>query len=512
VIGQPITPASFFSVRLHICNSSGEIVKPSLCFIFVLILVALNACSSSGLQTLTGELPTWDELEGVDAYFVSGTGKDSNTGTSSSQPFRTLQRAADLTNPGDIVFIMNGTYTNSEPGSIILNIDRSGAPGAYIRYKAYPGHKPVLQATKNWLAVKVDGAAYILIEGLTLIGNNIKGQVTEARALTQTKDANKDGELDVKPEYSGNGLGIYFKFGNYAQPSHHVIIRGNTVKEFGGGGIESYGADFVTVEDNRVEANSWYSIYDNSGLSFYQNRDTQPGFVGYRFVVRRNVSTHNRNIMPCICNNFTEPTDGNGIIIDDSKNGQSDGRLPENGVPQDFGPYTGKTLVANNVVYDNFGRGIHVFESDNVYVVNNTSFSNSYGETILQGEISVMNSDNVRVYNNIAFPNPYRPALTNGRYERPKPNSSVVFDYNLTFGGTGFFDPNLSDPISIRNNLVGVNPKFVGATYTNGRDFRLQTNSPAIDKGSLSYLVRYDFDKSLRPQGAGIDMGAYEMR
>ncbi len=483
------------------------------------LLALLSACVSPEPQPKSDDLRAWNDVENVQSelnaaativYYVSGTGSDNNTGRSVKSPFRTLQKAANLTNPGDTVYIMNGTYTNSTEGSIILNIDRSGAPGAYIRYRAYPGHKPVLQATKNWLAVKVDGAAYILIEGLTLIGNN--RNVTEAQALTQTKDADGDGNLDIKPEYSGNGLGIYFKYGNYAQPSHHVIIQRNTVKEFGGGGIESYGADFVTIEDNIVQANSWYSVFDNSGISVYQNRDTEPGYKGYRFVIRRNLSTHNRNIMPCICNNFAEPTDGNGIIIDDSKNGQSDGRLPINGIPQDFGPYTGKTLVANNIVYDNWGRGIHVFESDNTDIINNTSFSNSYGPTILQGEISIINSDNVRIYNNIMVPNPYRSALTNRRYNRPTPNRNVIIDYNLTFGGAGFFDPNLSDPVATRNNLVGVNPQFVGATYTNGRNFRLQSTSPAIDKGYSSFVLKNDFEKSVRPKGVGIDIGAYEIR
>jgi parallel beta-helix repeat protein len=495
--------------------------------VFVLLFVlVITACSSFEPQprALESELPTWDEIEQVESklqaaattiYYVSGTGSDTNNGRNASSPFRNLQTAANLTNPGDTVYIMNGTYTNTVEGSVILNIDRSGAPGAYIRYKAYPGHKPVLQATRNWLAVKVDGAAYILVEGLTLIGNN--RNVTEAQALTQTRDADGDGNLDVKPEYSGNGLGIYFRYQNYALPSHHVIIRGNTIREFGGGGIESYGADFLVIEDNTVQANSWYSIYDNSGISIYQNRDTQPGYRGYRFVIRRNLSTHNRNIMPCICNNFAEPTDGNGIIVDDTKNGQSDGRPPINGIPQDFGPYTGKILVASNIVYDNWGRGIHVFESDNTTVINNTSFSNAYGPSILQGEISVMNSDNVRVFNNIMYPNPYRPAMTNKSYREDKgipQNRNIVIDYNLAFGGTGFFDsdPALSDPVAIRNNLVGIDPQFVGATYTNGRDFRLKLSSSAIDKGSSSYLVNRDFAKSPRPQGAGVDIGAYEMR
>jgi parallel beta-helix repeat protein len=494
-------------------------------FCTILILLFISACSSVKPQVFANNLPSWDELERIDdtlsaaavtTYYVSGTGNDSNSGLSSTKPFRTLQRAADLTNPSDIVFIMNGTYTNV-PGSNILTIDRSGEPGKYIRYKAFPGHSPVLQSRENWSGIKVDGAAYILIEGLTLIGNN--DNVTEAQALTQIKDTNGNGKRDqgdevvLEPKYVGGGIAIWFKYGNYAQPSHHVIVRNNTVSKFGSGGIEAYGADFVTVEDNRVDATSWYTPYDNSGLNFYQSRDTAPGYVGYRFVIRRNVSTHNRNKIPCICNGFEAPTDGNGIIIDDFKNGQSDNKPPIDGVPQDFGPYTGKTLVTNNIVYDNFGRGIHVFESDNVTILNNTSFSNSYGPTILEGEITVINSDTVRVYNNIMVPNPYRPALTNSRFKGDKPgNSNIIFNYNLAFGGTGFFDSSISDPVTIRNNLVGVDPQFLGATYTKGRDFRLQPGSPAIDRGSSSYVLRNDFEKSLRPKGAGVDIGAYETR
>jgi parallel beta-helix repeat protein len=492
----------------------------------LVLLVMLTACSSLEPQVLVSAIPTWDELENVDTtlsaaaittYFVSGTGNDSNNGKSTTTAFRTLQKAADLTNPGDTVWIMNGTYTDSV-GSHILLITRSGTPGAYIRYKAFPGHKPVLQTlTTNWSAVKVDGAAYILIEGLTLFGNN--DTTTEAEALTQIKDTNGSGKPDKgdtveqNTAYISNGIDVTFKSGNFAQPAHHVIVRGNTLSKFGGSGIGSYGADFLTIEDNRVDETSLYTPYDPSGISVYQNRDTQPGYAGYRIVIRRNVSTHNHNKIPCICNDFARPTDGNGIIVDDSKNGQSDGRPPNNGIPQDFGPYTGKMLVANNIVYDNWGRGIHVFESDNVYVVNNTSFNNAFEPEIGEGEISVINSDNVRVYNNIMYPNAYR-ASVNNKSNRAgiAKNRNVVIDYNLAFGGTGFFDSNISDPVAIRNNLIGVDPKFVNATYSNGRDFRLQASSPAVDRGSTTYAPKDDLEKSLRPKGTGVDIGAYEIR
>jgi parallel beta-helix repeat protein len=482
--------------------------------LLLLLVFVLGACSSLGPQNVTGadnELLAWDELEevtdalsaaAVAVYYVSGAGSDSNNGKSTTTAFRTLQKAHDQTNPGDTVWIMNGTYTSDN--SDILSIYRTGAPGQWIRYKAYPGHTPKLKSVANWQGVYFNGVSYILVEGLTLEGNN--DNVTEAQARTQLKDTNGDGKYDameLQPEYAGVGIGINPDYNNLVQPSHHIIIRKNTIYNFGGGGIGIQGSDFVVIEDNVVYNNAWYAPYGGSGISFYQNRDTQPGYTGYRMIARRNISYGNRNLFPCACVGWKEITDGNGIIIDDSRNTQ-------NGSP--YGAYTGKTLVANNIVYENWGRGIHVFESDNVNIINNTAFSNSYGPTILQGQISVVNSDNVRVYNNIAAPYQYRSGFTNKSYRADKPNNTnVVFDHNLSFGGTGFFDPNpdISDPLPIRNNLVNANPQFINA---GARNFKLQAGSPAIDKGSSSYLVPFDFDRSPRPKGAGVDIGAYEIR
>jgi len=46
-------------------------------------------------------------------YYVATNGSDSNSGTSVSSPFKTMQHAADLTNPGDTVYVRGGTYTFS---------------------------------------------------------------------------------------------------------------------------------------------------------------------------------------------------------------------------------------------------------------------------------------------------------------------------------------------------------------------------------------------------------------
>jgi hypothetical protein len=83
-------------------------------------------------------------------YYVSASGSDSNNGTSLDAPFLTIQKAAGLTNPGDTVYVTNGTYGP-------LSITRSGsASGGYIAYQAYPGHHPTINKTGNfWSAVQI---------------------------------------------------------------------------------------------------------------------------------------------------------------------------------------------------------------------------------------------------------------------------------------------------------------------------------------------------------------------
>ena len=115
---------------------------------YALILLSLTLCSCAVQTSLPNpelqiDSPTsFEQLEpqatGI-TYYVSGTGKDTNNGLTTGAAFRTLQRAADLTQPGDTVLVMNGTYTKPGPQTNVLQISRSGEPGNYIRYKAVPG-------------------------------------------------------------------------------------------------------------------------------------------------------------------------------------------------------------------------------------------------------------------------------------------------------------------------------------------------------------------------------------
>src|SRR5918997_3095096 len=57
-------------------------------------------------------------------YYVAPGGSDESPGTA-LQPFRTIQKGADLAGPGDTVFVLPGTYTG---GARIVSLSRPGMP------------------------------------------------------------------------------------------------------------------------------------------------------------------------------------------------------------------------------------------------------------------------------------------------------------------------------------------------------------------------------------------------
>jgi hypothetical protein len=82
-------------------------------------------------------------------YYVSPAGSDSNSGTSSSSPFATLDHARQVVETvngsmtGDIVvYLLGGTYPLNS--TIAFTPRDSGTNGHQIFYEAYPGQTPVL--------------------------------------------------------------------------------------------------------------------------------------------------------------------------------------------------------------------------------------------------------------------------------------------------------------------------------------------------------------------------------
>ena len=118
-------------------------------------LIFLIFCSSSSFST---------------NYYVNPSGSNTNNGLTTVTAFQTLEYAANQTLPGDTVFAMNGTYTNSWPASGVLNINNSGTASNRIVYRNFPGHTPIIKLNaNNWAGIGINGADYITIDGFTIV-------------------------------------------------------------------------------------------------------------------------------------------------------------------------------------------------------------------------------------------------------------------------------------------------------------------------------------------------------
>ncbi|MCC5599951.1 right-handed parallel beta-helix repeat-containing protein [Nostoc favosum] len=404
-------------------------------------------------------------------YYVSGKGNDRNSGLTTSSAFRTIQRAADLTKPGDTVLIMNGEYKNAHPEGTVLEIKRSGRANAWITYKAYPGHRPKIQHN-GWHGIWIyNGASYIEVNGLEVVGNN--GKMSRNYALGQRYD-------DSNPLTNGNCISID---GRKNGRPHHVRILNNKVHDCGGGGISATESDYITVDNNEVFNNAWYSVHGCSGISLLNNWNSDNN-QNYKMFITRNKVYNNKMLVPWIVTNKIQ--DGNGIIVDRGMNKQKGSKLSA---------YRGRTLIASNISYKNGGGGIHTFQSENIDIVYNTSYLNNQSPEISYGQISINASNNVNVLNNILYSQRGKPI--NVRYG----GSNVRFDYNLNGNSSLIKVSGPSDMIA--------DPQFMNAS---AGDFRLKSTSPAINSGMKFNNVTTDFLGEPRVKGSRSDRGAHEMR
>jgi len=419
-------------------------------------------------------------------YYVSGSGSDSNSGLSTTTPFLTLQHAASVTQPGDTVYAMSGTYTNSCASCDVLDITAPGTANAWITYKAYPGQTPVI-SFNGWAGVFFEPtAAYVEVNGFTIIGNN--ANVTLAGAQAQST-SNPD------PAYNGNCVASDGRKGTATVRPNHIRILNNTISECGGGGVSTAMSDYVTISGNTIYNASWYSIYGTSPISTWEDWNSDSS-TAYKMIVTGNRIFGNQEFIPWEA--AGKITDGEGIIVDSTRNSAYQSSIP-------IAPYTGRTLIANNVIYTNGSSAIEVFESDHVDVVNNSSYQDIVTPILSgRGEMDLNQTSDVNVINNIFF----SAAGQNPVAVVPATTSSIVLNYNLYYNGA-----NLGDVPNGPNDLVG-NPLYIDPADTNPLNVLLtvSSGSPAVGTGTSYLAPATDFAGNPRPGSKGYDRGAYQQQ
>lgn len=425
-------------------------------------------------------------------YYVSVTGSDNNSGLNTGSAFATVAKAAGLTNPGDTVFVMNGTYAISALGNINsqFKITRSGsANGGYIVYKNYPGHQPKFKnPNAQWNMVYVK-ASYIIIDGIEVEGNRAAYTYEQAYACYQDYVAGRNPPL--LGFMNCNGISLGRENANDSQ-QHHIIVRNCTIHDNTASGTGAGGCDYVTYENNKIYNNSWYTQWACSGISVI-NPYNSNGVTGYKIFVRNNICYNNKDLIPWVDLTPNRLSDGNGIIID-VNNGRPSG---PNGPATDV--YVGRTLVENNLCYNNGGSGIHAYSANHVDIINNTAYHN--GTVVNYGNIYAGDATDCNITNNIMY------ARDGGRCNTtPASGTTVNYDYNIYFNGS----------VEARGpHDIVADPKFVSRSIDPlVANFQLQGGSPGINSGSNTpgFFSPNDINYVGRPISSRPEVGAYEFQ
>lgn len=444
-------------------------------------------------------------LVSATTWHVSGTGNDANDGKTPETAFRNLQKAANLVQPGDVVLVGNGTYTNADKGngSAVLSITRSGTPEAWIMWKARPGHHPEIRPV-GWAGIQISGS-YTIIDGLSVIGNN------DSIVLLKAQEDGKKTKPD--PYYNTNGIFFNGRNKKPDEKPHHLIIRNCVVGKCAGGGIVGIEMDYFTVEDCKVFENAWFMRYGGSGITTLNNwaYDDAPG---YHIVIQRNFVWNNKTLVAW--EKIGKLSDGNGILLDVTDQEQGQGATNPNadavvkpatsqtavatttvaGAPEKpkRPEWKGRALIANNVSCFNGGSGIHTFRTKHVDIINNTTYWN--GGIVGYQELFPNRSDDVVILNNIIVPRPGGAVTSNNR------NTSIRWDYNMY--------PTAQTVFSGANDIVA-DPSFIDIQPdpTKG-NFRLAKRSRAVNSGSYDVPLPNDILGKARPKNAGRDRGAFE--
>ncbi len=414
---------------------------------------------SSTTSTIEAPPPPTEDVDPLTFYVSPTEGDDGNDGQTPDTPWASLQGALDRVEAGQTIHLMTGVYDDlAEPGNAHYTVDRGGRSDAWVRITAAPGHQPVLAPFDgNGIVVRAD---FVEVSNLAVEG--------------------RDFSID-----NAYGWGILVR------ESHHVRIAGNRISAMAVGGIGSVEASNLDVFYNEVFDNSFWGAEQGSGISLWRSTDHgQPSRSdGYHDrIVGNRVYRNENKVFSRWHEDRQTITDGNGIIIDTS--------TPTG--------YTGRTLVANNVVFDNGGRAILVLDASRVDIVHNTTYFN--GRTaILEGgpvEVAASRAGQVRVFNNLIWSRAGVPGVTAHESTGIEMGGNVLVSADRQVGQTTDLD------LTVEGDPGLVAPAIDPATA----DFRPEADSAARGRAiATDPRLDIDADGLWRPD-EGATAGAYEWR
>ncbi len=194
-------------------------------------------------------------------HHVAVGGNDDNPGTAQA-PWRTIQHAADLAQPGNTVCIHDGIYAEGQ-----VNLSRSGTAAAPITLTSAPGETATLQGKLELSK----GVSYISLGGFVVSGYDIWG-------VTLIGD-NHHVRLS-KLNVSGGEAGIRLTEGESDSPPgsgpvSDVIVEDSVVRDAAGTAVDCTPGpcDRVTFRRLEISGSGLAAGFGGDGLGLEKGRD-----------------------------------------------------------------------------------------------------------------------------------------------------------------------------------------------------------------------------------------------
>jgi hypothetical protein len=278
------------------------------------------------------------------ALFVSPTGSDANDGRSIDAPLRTVQRAADLAQPGDVIALRGGVYP------IRVTFHRDGTADAPIRWTSYPGEWAIL-----------DGSDQTPVES--------------THKVTVTADWNVFERFEVR---YGPQEGIVVNGG------HDNVFRFLDVHGHHYSGILNYASDRNLYEDLRLHDN--YDRYNPSGR-IGDDADGISISTGSDNVLRRLLVYGNSDDGIDTWRSVRTLVDG-AVAWGNGLGSHGNG----NGIKAGGNSDAVYTIVQRSIAFDNRGHGFDDNSGRYVTFLNNTALNNG-GYAYVAGETTTLRNN-----------------------------------------------------------------------------------------------------------------------
>ena len=468
-------------------------------FLFLLIFPLLIACKT--IPILNPENPIQEE---ENTYYCATNGNDNHDG-SKEKPWKNPGFAVRQLQPGDTLIIQAGDYILRQFPDDILTLP-SGTAQNPIIVKGEGFDKTILKGDDNLYAMIIlDGISYVTLSDMALTNNDL-GWV-------------RDGICGVNESISHLTLkNLYIhhidEFGINFKDVQDLEIDNCTITYCGFGSIG--GPTGVTGWQNCTITNSTLSysghyyrgLLNNPALPY-----SRPDGIGLEpsvgpVKVENCIVEHNRGdgidlknqnsfVSKCIvANNYGDGVKlwGDGTLMENCLiYGTGDGDIQSPWCPLVIGESQQSDttfIIKNCTIHDNPERRSYSMYSQYndptplKLTIINCTFSDSYGMAYFGENVDL--------------------AIYNSNFYAPDRNHQIIYK------GVEYTAEELEN-CPFGEDIISVDPQFINPVWgTNGGNYQLQTNSPLIDQGTSVNAPEEDLTSTSRPQGAEIDIGAYE--